>query len=91
MELRQQSPFPIVRKYQRHSDDCSGHDWAVVEQVVTAGTIDILPPDAHVCDCDRAAIIHRLNDMQAARLILKVNNNTLKRLNELGQRLWAQK
>lgn len=89
MELRPKSQLPLKRHYHRHTDTCTGYDWAVVEQIITAGTIDALPHDAHICDCDRAAVIKQLRyNLQAAREILKVNNLTLNRLTDLGQQLW---
>lgn len=88
MELRQTRPIPLKRAYQRHTDQCSGHDWAVVELVLNAGTLDVLPPDAVVCDCDRAAIIYNARTNLEAMQILKCNGTTMTRLIQLGQQLW---
>ena len=87
MELRQESELPLKRHYQRHTEQCGGSDWAVVEKIVTAGTVDVIPPGDHICDCDRAAVIARLSN-EDARIALKVNSNVLKRLIELKEQLW---
>lgn len=87
MELRPEGELPLKRTYQRHDDNCTGSDWAVVEKIVTAGTVDVIPPGDHICDCDRAAVIARLS-YEDARIALKVNNHVLKRLIDLKEQLW---
>lgn len=76
------------RQYHKHTADCSGHDWALVELVTQAGTIDIIPKDEHICDCDRAAMILKFDTPTEAIHALHLNNKTYTKLLDLGKQLW---
>ena len=51
---------------------------------MTAGTIDALPEDHHICDCERAYIATHAEN---AAKILKISGNTHKELRQLWNRI----
>lgn len=76
------------RRYRKHTDECGGHDWVMVDLVTQAGTIDVLPSDTLICDCDRAAIALKAPSINIATQWLKISHQTVTRLIDLGHTLW---
>ena len=68
------------RIYQKHTPECEGIDWVVVDRIVTAGTIEALPRDHVICDCERAYIVKYV---QAGERMLRVSGRVAKKLAEL--------
>ena len=81
-------PATTNRRYLRHTDECGGYDWALVEIVTQAGTINVLPPDATICDCDRARIVLEAPNISTAAQWLNVSGVNVQRLADLGKTLW---
>ena len=51
---------------------------------MTAGTIDVIPKDHHICDCERAYIAAHVT---SPTKVLRINNNKLKELRQLWLRI----
>jgi hypothetical protein len=60
---------PVVtqprRTYAKHTPECGGIDPVMVDRIVQAGTIDAMPLEAHICDCERAYILKYVHNGQA--------------------------
>ena len=68
------------RHYQRHTTECGGIDPVAIQIIVHAGTVDVLPIDHLICDCERAYIV---THTPKAEQILRINGLTRKRLVDL--------
>lgn len=44
-------------RYRQHTSECPGPDWIVIERILSAGTIEIIPKGDTICDCERAWIL----------------------------------
>lgn len=75
------------RMYQQHNDNCGGIDEVLVYRIVSAGTINVVPKDHTICNCERAYIA--LNFDRALE-ILQINTTVLTQLRKLGDELWNQ-
>ena len=65
-------------KYVRHTQACGGIDPVVIERVVAAGTVDILPPGHMICECERAYIIKYVEGAKA--ILGDMNGQSRRRL-----------
>lgn len=45
------------RRFMRHTPECGGIDPVMVERIIQAGTIEAIPEDTYICDCERAYIL----------------------------------
>ena len=45
------------RRFMRHTPECGGIDPVMVERIIQAGTIQAIPEDTYICDCERAYIL----------------------------------
>lgn len=45
------------RRYKRHTDQCPGIDWVLIERLASAGTIEVISEDHQICDCERAYLV----------------------------------
>ena len=45
------------RRFARHTPECGGIDPIMVERIIQAGTIEAIPEDTYICDCERAYIL----------------------------------
>ena len=80
------SKSPLVGyKIQRHTEQCAGPDWVVVQRIMQAGTITTFTDGHIVCDCERAYIVtyHPEN----ANKILNISSDTKRQLAKLGETL----
>ena len=68
------------RQYQQHTTACGGIDPVAIELIVNAGTVEVLPVDHLICDCERAYIV---THTPKAEQILHINGLTRKRLVDL--------
>ena len=88
MDMRKKDTFQVKRNphhtYRRHTDECSGIDWIVIDRIISAGTIDALPAEHVICDCERAYIVYNYKGSDS---ILKIGGETRARLMELAQTL----
>lgn len=44
-------------RYAKHTDQCSGPDPIVIDRIIAAGTVDAIPTEHHICNCERAYIL----------------------------------
>ena len=71
-----------MRNYIRHDSTCGGIDPVVIDRIVSAGTIEALPIDHVICDCERAYI---LMHYQGAQEMLKINaRRTAEIIHDIG-------
>jgi hypothetical protein len=74
------------RHYQTHDDNCGGVDLVTVDRIMQAGTIEALPFNHVICNCERAYIATYCD---GAYGILNCSNITFTKLRQLGNELWA--
>lgn len=72
-------------KIQRHTEQCLGPDWVVVQRIMQAGTITTLTDGHIVCDCERAYIV--TYHPERANHILNISTDTKRQLAKLGETL----
>jgi hypothetical protein len=75
------------RHYQTHDDNCGGVDLVTVDRIVQAGTVEALPFNHVICNCERAYIATHFN---GAYSILNCSNKTFTKLRQLGNELWEK-
>jgi hypothetical protein len=75
------------RHYQTHDDNCGGVDLVTVDRIVQAGTVEALPFNHVICNCERAYIATHFN---GAYSILNCSNITFTKLRQLGNQLWEK-
>jgi hypothetical protein len=76
------------RYYQKHDDNCGGVDLVTVDRIMQAGTVEALPFNHIICNCERAYIATHFN---GAYTILNCSNKTFVKLQQLGNELWNLK
>ena len=74
------------RHYQTHDDNCGGVDLVTVDRIIQAGTVEAIPFNHVICNCERAYIATYFD---GAYGILNCNNKTFTKLRQLGNELWA--
>lgn len=45
------------RRFARHTNECGGIDPVVIDMIVQAGTVNAMPKNTYICDCERAYIL----------------------------------
>lgn len=44
-------------RFTRHTDQCPGIDWILIERLVSTGTMESIARDHKICDCERAYLV----------------------------------
>lgn len=74
------------RYFQPHNDNCGGIDLVTIDRIMQAGTVEVLPFNHVVCNCERAYIATHCDRAYA---ILNCSKETYIKLQQLGNELWA--
>lgn len=84
--LQQTNKLPLNTpryKYTRHTPECTGPDQVVIDRIIQAGTILVMPPGHHICDCERGTIALQYSKSHAA-WVLRCSHRLIPKLREIA-------